>query len=152
MTPNTSLLAFEISGRRYALPVSVVREVIRAVAIAPLPKAPPIVEGIINLRGTLLPVLDVRQRFGIPPSPVALDQHFIVAAAGSRIVALRVDRALDLLVVDETAVEPVAGIVPGVDHVAGIARLADGLLIIHDLEHFLSLDEAQELDGLVRRA
>jgi len=123
--------------------------VVRAVAIAALPKAPPIVEGIINLRGTLVPVLDVRQRFGLPPAPLAPDQHLIIAHAGNRLVALRVDRALDLVVIDQDAVESAARVAPGAEYVSGIAKLADGLLVIHDLERFLSLEEAGQVDTAV---
>lgn len=135
------LLTFEVGVSRFALPAGLVREVVRAVAIAALPKAPPIVEGVINFRGTLVPVLDVRQRFSIAPAPLAPEQHLIIAQAGTRLVALRVDRALDLVVVDEDAVESAARVAPGTEYVAGIAKLPDGLLVIHDLDRFLSLDE-----------
>src|SRR5712691_11661313 len=142
-------LAFEVGGRRLGLSAGVLREVLRAVAIAALPKAPPIVEGVINLRGTLVPVLDIRQRFGLPPTPLAPEQHLLIAQADGRLVALRVDRALALVGVDESAIEAAAGVAPGVEHVAGIAKLADGLLVIHDLERFLSLDEARQVDAAV---
>jgi len=143
------LLTFELSGRRFALAAGVVREVTRTVALASLPHAPPIVEGVINFRGTLVPVLDIRQRFGLPSRPLTLDQHLIIAHTECRLVALRVDRALDLVVVDEDAIEAAAPQVPGVKYVAGIAKLADGLLVIHDLEGFLSFDEARDVDAAV---
>ncbi len=122
---------------------------VRAVAIAALPKALPIVEGIINFRGTLVPVLDIRQRFGLPPAPISSEQHFIIAKADSRLVALRADRALDMVAVDEDAIESASRVVPGTEYVAGIARLTDGLLVIHDLERFLSFEEAGQVDAAV---
>ncbi len=140
------LLTFALGGRRFALPASAVREVTRAVAIAPLPKAPPIVEGVINVRGAVVPMLDMRQRFGLSPAPVAPEQHLLIAQAGGRVVALRVDRAGDLVSVDEAAIESAVRVVPGVEYVAGIAKLPDGLIVIHDLERFLSLEEAGQLD------
>lgn len=151
-TPTTErarpvhLLTFELAGRRFALPAQLLREVVRAVAITALPKAPPIVEGLINIRGTLVPVLDIRQRFGLPPDPLAPSQHFLIAQAGSRLVALRVDRAVDLVSVPSDAIESGAQAAPGAQYVAGIAKLPDGVLVIHDLEAFLSLDEAKEID------
>lgn len=141
------LLTFEVGGSRYALPARLLHEVVRAVAIAPLPKAPPIVEGVINVRGTVVPMLDIRRRFGLSPAPVAPEQHLLIAQAGSRVVALRVDRAVDLVSVDEAAIESAARAVPGVEYVAGIATLPDGLLVIHDLERFLSLEEAGQVDA-----
>jgi purine-binding chemotaxis protein CheW len=119
------------------------------VAIAPLPKAPPIVEGVINLRGTLVPVLDLRQRFGLPSVPVAPEQHLVIARTGRRVVALRVDRALAFVDVDERAIVPPERVAPGAEHVAGIAKLPDGLLVIHDLDRFLSLEEARQVDAAI---
>lgn len=141
------LLVFALDAHRFALPAEVVVEVVRVVAWSPLPSAPEIVEGAINVRGTIVPVLDVRVRFGLPPADVDPDQHLIVARAGSRVVALRVDRALALLAIRDDAVEPVGRVAPGTRLVAGVARLPDGVLVIHDLERFLSLDEGARLDA-----
>jgi len=146
VTERLALLVFRLEDRRFGLFATAVHEILRAVAIAPLPRAPAIVEGVFNLRGTLVPVLDVRHRFGVPPRPLHPDQHFIVATAGRRTVALRVDRADELIAVEPDRLEPPA-VVPGARFVAGIARLDEGLVVIHDLESFLSLDEA---DGVER--
>ncbi|MBI1966648.1 MAG: purine-binding chemotaxis protein CheW [Gemmatimonadetes bacterium] len=146
------LLTFEVARRQFALPAQVLREVVRAVAIAPLPKAPPIVEGVINVRGTVVPVLDIRHRFGLPPVPLAPQQHLLIAHAGPRLVALRVDRAQDLVSVPEDAIASAARIVPRAQYVAGIATLPDGLLVIHDLARFLALDEAEQVDAALADA
>lgn len=139
------LLTFEIAGRRFALTAMLVDQVTRSVAVAALPKAPPIVEGVINVRGTLVPVLDLRHRFGLDPAPLTTDHHFVIAQAGTRLVALRVDRALELVTVDEAAIEAPSRVAPGAEYVMGIVTLPDGLLVIHDLEHFLSLDEEAQV-------
>lgn len=139
------MLRFDVAGRRLALPSGLVREVVRAVAISILPRAPAIVEGVINVRGTLVPVLDIRRRFRVPARALAPDQHFVIADAGVRIVALRVDRVVDVLEIPVESIEPVERVVPGVEHVAGLAKLPDGLLVIHDLERFLSLEEAAQI-------
>ncbi len=140
-----TLLGFEVDGRRFALPALLLREAVRAVAIAPLPNAPPILEGVINYRGTIVPVLDVRQRFGLPGCPLAPEQHFLIAHAGPGLVALRVDRAVDLVAVEESDIQSASQAAPGARFVAGLARLPDGLLVIHDLDRFLSLEETQQV-------
>lgn len=150
--PRVALLTFILGDARFALPASCVREVTRAVALTELPKAPPIIEGVINVRGDLAPVLDIRQRFRQPSAPLHPDQHFIVAWAGQRLVVLRVDRVTDLVEVDESAIEPVSHAAPGTEHVRGVAKLADGLLIIQDLETFLALDEGHQVDRALDRA
>jgi purine-binding chemotaxis protein CheW len=143
-------LVFGLNEERFAVKGAIVREVVRAVAIASLPRAPDVVEGVINYRGRVVPVLDIRSRFGLPACPLHPDQHFIVADTGPRLVALRVDRAFDLLDVPLDAIESAAQVAPGTRHAEGIARLPEGLVVIHDLEGFLSLDEGARLDAAVR--
>jgi purine-binding chemotaxis protein CheW len=135
-----------------AVPVTAVQEVVRAVAVSPLPDVPPFVEGVINARGTLVPVFDLRRRFGLPPTPPALHHHFVLAFAGSRLAALRVDRALDLVQVAESELSPPEALVGGGRHVASIARLPDGVLVIQDLEAFLSTSESGRLDAALAEA
>lgn len=140
------ILLFEVGGQRYALRSSVVRELVRAVTIVSLPAAPAIIEGIIDVRGTVVPVLDLRARFGLPRSAAAHCDHLILAMAGPRLVALRVDRALDLTRLDATEVEDARGIAHTTQYVSGVARMPDGLVLIHDLRTFLSPSEAVRLD------
>jgi purine-binding chemotaxis protein CheW len=146
------LLVFEVSGRKLALPVRLVERIVWAVAISPLPHAPTCVDGIIDLRGNLLPVIDLHRRFGLPPKPLTPDQHFIVALADHRTVALRVDRADGLMVVSPEAAEPPERIVPGARHAAALVRTPEGVLVIQDLGLLLSLDEGAQLDAALDRA
>ena len=144
------LLVFGLRADRFAVKGTAVREVVRAVAIAALPGAPDVVEGVINYRGRVVPVLDIRSRFGLPARPLHPDQRFIVADAGPRLVALRVDHAFDLVEVPEDTIEAAARVAPGSHHAEGVARLPEGLVVIHDLERFLSLDEGPRLDAAVQ--
>lgn len=149
------ILVFEVSGRRYGLRAADVVEVARAVEVASLPAAPAIVEGLIDARGRLVPVLDIRARFGLPPRPVVPSDHLVIVRAGSRTVAVRADRAVALVPVDEAAMasgREVRDIVPGSRYVAGVARLPDGLVLIHDLGTFLTQAEEAALDAAVRAA
>ncbi|MCP3099636.1 chemotaxis protein CheW [Myxococcus sp. K15C18031901] len=141
------VLLFTLEGQRYGLPTEDVRELVRAARLTPLPRAPAVVEGLLNLHGALLPVLDLRRRFRHRPRPLSPSDHFIIASAGPRQVALRVDRAEGLRVLapgewDETPRE-----LPGVGLVAGAAKLEDGLVLVHDLRTFLSEAESLELDA-----
>lgn len=141
----TEVLVFEVGERRYGLPTADVRELLRAVTVVPLPRAPAIVEGVINVRGDVIPVLDIRARFRLPPKAADHTDHLIVASIGDRRVALRVDRAIELAQCGASDVEDARGVVPGVEYVAGVAKLPDGLVLIHDLRAFLSAAEATAL-------
>ncbi|HTR79281.1 MAG TPA: chemotaxis protein CheW [Gemmatimonadaceae bacterium] len=143
------MLAFDLAQYRLALLVESTREVLRAVWIEPLPQAPPDVEGVINVRGTLIPVIDLRERLGLPPEPIALDQHMIIADAGPRRVALRVDRALDVRSVAADAIDESSAVDGLGPQISGIARLDDGLLIIADLDRFLSGSDGVRVDAAI---
>lgn len=135
---SLQVLVFEVGGRRYGLPVSNVQELLRAVTITPLPHALEPVEGFINLRGTIVPVLDIRTRFQLPTRPVEYTDHFIVAQAGKRLVALRVERALDLVSLEASAVEDARSMVTGLHEVKWLARLAGELVPVLDLDNLLA--------------
>jgi purine-binding chemotaxis protein CheW len=141
------VLVFEVGGQRYGVLAPTVREIVRAVTIVPLPRAPAVIEGIINVRGSIVPVLNVRLRFRLPERPLEHTDHFIVARAGARLVALRVDRAIGLTRLEAAAVEDAKGAVPGVEYVAWVAKLPDDLVLVHDLETFLSRAEEETLDA-----
>lgn len=140
------LLVFELAGVRYALPLTAVREVVRAVLIAPLPDAPPVIEGVVDIRGDLVPVYDLRLRFGLPARALHPDERLVVAWTGSRVVSFRCERTEW---VEHVALERIdaADALPGSGrHIAGVARLEDGLVLIQNLEAFLDAAETESLD------
>ncbi|MBI5411306.1 MAG: purine-binding chemotaxis protein CheW [Nitrospirae bacterium] len=141
------LVVFDLEGQRYGLPLEAVERVLSMVAVTPLPQAPAIVLGVVNLRGAVVPVLDIRRRFGAPPRAYGPAAHLIVARTSRRIVALPVDEVLGVNAVAAKAVTAPGEVLPGIGYVGGIVTLTDGLLFIHDLEVFLSLEEERRLTG-----
>lgn len=136
------LVVFALDDRRYALALTAVERVLRMVEVAPFPKAPEIVSGVIDVQGELVPVLNVRRRFRLPERAPTVRDQLLLARTRRRRVALVVD-AVEGVVAPPAAghVEPDA-IVPGLDYVRGVMRLEPhGLLFIHDLDTFLSLEE-----------
>jgi len=126
------ILVFEVAGRRYGLPASEVRELLRAVAIVPLPLAGPAVEGVINLRGRIVPVIDLRARLGLPARAVAPSDHMIVLQWEGRPLALRVDRAIELIRIDANQGTT------GESDEPEVVRLANGLAPLLDLKSMLA--------------
>lgn len=149
---NVAYLTFGIDAKRYAIPSITVVEIVRAVAVTSLPGAPPIVTGVIDYRGKILPVFDVARRFGQPSRPVRAVHRLIIARAAARTVALHVDsvdRLIDLnAAAIETAPAPIDGSVP----IAGLARSEDGMLVLQDLDRFLSDAEGSQLDQALTSA
>jgi purine-binding chemotaxis protein CheW len=142
---SAEVLVFMIGEVRCAIPLGDVREVVRAVALTPLPTAPSIVEGVIDVRGRLVPVLDLRGRLGLPAEPNRADQKLVIADAGDRRVAVRVDSVDWVTHLDERDVAEPDHVVRGIGYLAGVGRLPDGLVLVHDLATFLEQGEAEAL-------
>jgi purine-binding chemotaxis protein CheW len=144
------LVVFSLDDQRYALDLACVQRSIRVVAITPLPGAPAIVLGIIDLAGVVIPVIDVRKRFNHPPRDVRLSDHLVVAAAGKRTVALLVDETKGVIDASPESYAPAGDILPRLDLLDGAIKLDDGLILIHDLERLLSLEEETAIDRALR--
>lgn len=140
-----SLVVFILDGQRYALPLGSVEKVLPMVEVSPLPKAPAIALGVINLHGAVVPVLDLRRRLGLPPHAYGPTAHLLVTTTPGRRLALPVDEVLGVTQITAEAVIPPEALLPAMDQLAGIVALPDGLLFIHDLQRFLSLDEERRL-------
>jgi len=151
MTGNR-VAVFELAGYRYAIAAAYVQEFVRLPTIVPLPKAPPIVEGIVNVRGTVVPVLDIRRRFRLPERRPHLMDHLLIVRVDRRVVAFRVDRAIGLQDIDPRDIEDASTLSPGTEYLAGVAKLPDGLVLIHDLRSFLSQAEARATDDAIADA
>ena len=146
------LLTVRLADGRFAFRASDVREIVRAVAIAPLPAAGSIVEGAINVRGQVVPVLDLRARFGLPAEPLALHHHLVITRSAGRDAAFRVDEAEDLIEVSDADVVAPGALTSAARHVAGVAALPDGAVVIADLDTFLSRWESDALDAALAAA
>jgi len=111
-----------------------------------LPNAPSIVLGAVDVEGRVLPVLNVRRRFGLQEREIDLADQFLIAHTARRTVVMVVDEAQGVI---ERAQAEIIGsdrIAPGLEQLQGVIRLDDGLVLIHDLEKFLSLNEVCALD------
>jgi purine-binding chemotaxis protein CheW len=140
------LVVFLLGDRRYALHLSAVERVVRMVDITPLPRAPSIVLGVINVRGQVIPVVNARRRFRLPEREITLTDQLVVARTARRLVALVADAATDVIACPERDLIAAARILPEVGYVQGVVKLKDGLVLIHDLDQFLSMEEERVLD------
>jgi purine-binding chemotaxis protein CheW len=145
---SNQLVAFILGEQRYALPLATVQRVTRMVEVTPLPKAPDVVLGVIDLQGDIIPVMSMRKRFGIAEPETSLSDQLIVADGGVRRVALVVNSVAGVVEQTEEVTEA-EKIVPGAQYVEGMARLEGSILFIHDLDGFLSKKEERQLDGLL---
>ncbi len=146
------LVAFTIGEQQYALALAAVQRVVRMVEVTPLPSAPEVVLGVIDLQGNIIPVMSMRKRFGMTEPETSLSDQLIVAEAGARNVALVVNSVIGVVERMAEEVTEAEKIMHGTQYVEGITRLEGGILFIHDLDRFLSKTEDRQLDSLLDHA
>lgn len=141
-----SLLVFTLDDWKCALPLPSVERSYRAVAVTPLPGVPAKVMGIVNVHGVVHPVINLRHCFQLPPRALSPADHLIIGHTTRRNVALVVDSIAGVIECARQEIATADTILPGMEYVSGIVRLKDGMILIHDLDSFLSLEEENILD------
>jgi purine-binding chemotaxis protein CheW len=133
-------VGFELNGQKFAISIDQVREVLASATVEPVPGSPALILGVINLRGRIVAVLDLRQRLNLPPCTEAEGCVIIVELEGEP-VALRVDRIAELCNVADAAVKaaPVAANSGSHEAVCGFVSREDGLLTLLDVGQLLQL-------------
>ena len=131
---QNQLVVFSIDGHRYALPLFTVERIVRAVEVTSLPKAPEMVTGIVNVHGRIIPVVSLRQRFGLPVREIGLNDQLIVARTKERYLAFMIDASLDVVSIPEKEVIHAEEILQGMKYVLGFIKQDDGLIHILDID------------------
>ena len=140
-------VVFALEGERYAIPLARIREIVRAVALARIPGSPVLVEGIANVRGKLVPVLDARRRFGHTARGTTLSDQLIIVDAGTRDLALHVDDVVGVTDISDDAIVDPGSLVKRSPFIGGLAAVQDGTLLIHDPKTFLDESESAALEA-----
>ena len=141
------LVTFSIGEEEFGVDILKVQEIIRIMEITKVPKAPQFVEGVINLRGNVIPVIDLRKRFGLETREHDSQTRIIVIEINKMIVGFVVDSVSEVLRIPENTVEPPPPVVSGLEseYISGVGKLEDRLLIMLDLDRLLSSEEQEVL-------
>jgi len=134
------LFVVRLDDHRYALPLQDVERVLRMVEITTLPEAPPTVLGVVNVQGRVLSVIDLRSCFHLPPREVIPEDILVIVHAAGGMVALAVDAVEGVSADAESTMVAAGEIVPEPAYLEGVAKLADDLVLICDLEQLLASD------------
>jgi len=152
MNELKDLVIFSLENRQFALHLFTVERVLRAVEVTPLPKAPEIVLGIINMQGRIIPVINVRQRFCLPEKEIEPSDQFIIANNSKRLVALVVDSVIDVIQHPGQEIISTEEILPGIKYIEGAIKIKGDIILIHNLKQFLSLEEEKALDKALKES
>jgi len=144
------LVSFVIENEEFGIDILNVQEIIRPVAITRVPNAPIFVEGVINLRGRIIPVIDLRKRFGLAPREQDKDTRIVVVELEGKLMGFIMDAVREVIRVDRKVIEPPPDLAIGIDthYISGVAKLEDRLLILLELEQVLSGEEQEAVDNV----
>jgi purine-binding chemotaxis protein CheW len=144
------LVVFELANEHYGVEISSVESIIKMQEITRIPHSPAFVEGITNLRGLVLPVIDLRKRFGLESQEASRDSRIMVVALGAVKVGMIVDGVSEVLRVPSESIEPPPSMTTTsrANFITGIAKLNDVLVILLDMSKILTTDEQVELTSV----
>jgi purine-binding chemotaxis protein CheW len=143
------LVTFSLGNEEFSVDILKVQEIIRLMELTRVPKAPEFIEGVINLRGKVIPVMDLRKRFGMPEAEDSSDARIIVVELKNTTVGFRVDGVSEVLRLPADTVEPPPTMVCGVEteYIKGVGKLDDRLIILLDVEKVLTEEEHSSMDS-----
>jgi purine-binding chemotaxis protein CheW len=141
--PQVQLVTFKVGGEEFGLDVFQVHEILRYQLPTTVPRAPKFVEGVLDVRGTLVPIVDLRRRFETRQAPADDDTRIVVVDHAAERLGLVVDSVTEVLRAPETAVAPPPSYIRGLaaEYLRGIVRLGERLVILLELDKILSSEE-----------
>ena len=145
------LVVFELGDESYGVDISRVQDINRMQEITEIPHAPESVVGVINLRGRVIPGIDLRKRFGLPEALHTKDTRIVVVHLDGNLIGVIVDAVSQVLRIPADIVEPPSPVLAGVDsrYLRGIAKLDDRLVILLDLDFVLSRREQEAISEVL---
>jgi len=143
---TVQVIVFNLGEERYGVDISQVREIIRPTQITRIPNAPDFVEGVINLRGQITTIINLRKRFGMEPKPIDNNTRIIVVEFDNAVIGMMVDTVSEVKYLPVSDIEALPSIITAREEakfLRGVGKLPDGLLIMLDLNKVLSEDEVE---------
>ena len=144
------LACFRVGDQLYSLDILRIKEVIRPLKLTPVPKAPVFIEGVINLRGVVLPVVDLRKRFDQTVAPSNSKTRILICVLNEKIIGLIVDEVIEVKSFTRSEIQPAPRFIKGLntDYFIGVCQRNDDLVMIMNLEKILSTDEKIDLEQI----
>lgn len=149
VSARCKLLRFVVGDRPYVAEIERIREIVFYRPSIPVPQAPPFLEGVIDLRGVAIPLIDLRERLGVPVNERRPPVHILVVRLGDALSGLTVDAVSDVLEVEESSFQEPADSAGRRPMCRGVCRIRDELVLVLDLDGLLTADECAALMGVI---
>ncbi|MDQ6943982.1 MAG: chemotaxis protein CheW [Candidatus Eremiobacteraeota bacterium] len=149
MAETIQVVSFKLGSEEYGVDIAQVQEINRMVAVTHVPRAPQFMEGVINLRGQLIPIIDLRARFGMQRAEHTKNTRIVVTEIGAKRVGMVVDSVSEVLRLPVDQIEDAPEMLTGVDteYIRGVGKIEDRLIILLDLARIISGAEKRELEA-----
>jgi purine-binding chemotaxis protein CheW len=146
------LVSFNIGEEEFGVNILQVQEIIRMLEVTRVPNAPEYIDGVINLRGRVIPIIDLRRRFGMPRKEHDKNTRIVVVELEGQVVGFVVDAVSEVLRIQRSVTEPPPSLVGGVreEYITAVGKLEDRLLILLDLEKVLQENEKKDVATITR--
>ena len=146
------LVIFELAGEHFGIEIAVVESIVKLQEITKVPRMPDYMEGVTNLRGSVLPVIDLEKRFGIPAHERTRETRIVIVNLGRLKIGMIVSAVSEVLTIDDALIEPAPALVTTVTSrfITGIARVENRLIILLDLNLVLSEEEYEKAASITK--
>jgi purine-binding chemotaxis protein CheW len=153
MAKTIQLVVFSIGKELYGVAIDAVHEIVKVPEITQVPDAPAFLEGVINLRGRIVPVVDLRKRLRLDSKEKTKSSRVLITEHEGRLVGLLVDAVSEVLKIQPDAVEPPPDMISsiGVEYITGVAKAAARLIILLELNRVLSVDDMKKAGAALAR-
>jgi purine-binding chemotaxis protein CheW len=140
---TSQFVGFQIDGQQYAFRIEQIQEIVILDQVTQTPQVADYVEGVSNLRGAIIPIINLRKLFGLDPTPTDAETRTIVVNVGDRTMGCTVDMVSQVIRIPDASIQPAPETVTadGADYISGFAKLEDGLVIILDIDELLNPDK-----------
>ena len=141
------LAVIQIGAEEYAIDIMRIKSIIQPLKITKVPRAPRFVEGVVELRGAILPIVDLRKRFDVTPGPVTRTTKYVIVLLGERLIGLIVDAVIDVQRVprDDVKPPPELGFSDAPSFFSGVCHLGERIIMVLDLDQILTRQERIQL-------
>jgi len=148
------LVVFDLAHEAYGVDIGTVREIIRMQDVTSVPHRPDYVSGVINLRGRITPVVDLRKRFNLPETEISRESRIVVVDIDGQDIGMIVDAVTEVLRISSDQIEPPSNMIAagGSDYIVGIAKLESQLVLLLDLERVLTSAQTESSPELLAAA
>jgi purine-binding chemotaxis protein CheW len=153
MAKDLQIVGFRVGSETFGVSIQAVHEIVRLMEITAVPDAPVYIEGVINLRGKIIPVVDLRKRFGEKTITASKKNRILVAEVGNKMVGLVVDSASEVLKIPPANIDPPPNVFEEgeLNYVTGVAKLGNRLIILVELSKIMQRGELRRVGEVAEK-